>query len=56
MKLEQKMYGSGVSKWFLYKRYFGLWIKVYSSFNREDCIKQSTILKSNSILSGVEYI
>ena len=56
MKLEQKMYGSGISKWSLYKKYLGVWIKVYSSFDREDCVKQSIILKGNSILSGVEYL
>ena len=56
MKLVQKMYGDGFSKYYLYKKYFGIWIKIYSSFNREECIKQSNILKRKVILTGVEFL
>lgn len=56
MKLVQKMYGEGFSKYYLYKRYFGIWINVYSSFDREDCIKQSNILKRKVIISGEEVL
>lgn len=56
MKIVQKMYGDGFSKYYLYKKYFGVWIRIYSSFNNEDCINQSNIIKRKVILSGVEFL
>ena len=50
------MYGDGYSRYYLYKKYFGIWIKVYSSFDKDDCVKQSNILKRKVILTGVEFL